>query len=369
MIDINVRFGLTASAHTRLRLAFLMLLLGLASAPVHAAWPAYQCVNPKEGKGSMSPAFGKALDAVGRENAPDAVAAALGNLKPLVHSPLEQGLYDAERGRLQSISGDDAAAIATLSLLLGNPYLSRAQTDRLRVMLAALLLDRQDAAAAIELLNPMSEEACAPLPALARQLLAQAYVSVRQPRLALAQLDALRADSIWDTPQDRDWPGALIQLRCRLDGASACVRQVAELAQEGGLSNAVIAVANQALAHVADDPVAAGALTAARASGLIDAATHVVPRAPVPELTPVKRVMPRYPKEAQRLGISGYVRLKLVLDRDGRVTDARVVDASPKNMFEAASLSAARSARFAPGMKSDNTERTGYFTVRFVIAN
>jgi len=365
---IYTRSGVCRPALSLRLFALLICWCGLAAVPVQAAAPTYQCVNPKEGKGRMSPEFGKALDAVGRETVPDAVAAALADLARLAHSPLEQGLYDAERGRLQSMRGDDAAAIATLSPLLGNPYLSRAQTDRLRVMLAALHLDRHAPAAAIELLQPMAQAACAPLPGLARQLLAQAYVSTRQPQLALAELDALRADAVWDTPRDREWLTALIQLRCRLEGASACVRQVAELAQEGGLSDAVIAVANQALAQVADDPAAADGLAAAQASGLIDAQRQVIPRAPEPELTPVNRVAPRYPREAARRGISGYVRLKLVLDRDGRVTDARVVDSSPKNLFEAASLSAARSARFTPGMNADGTERTGYYTVRFMIA-
>ncbi|CAM5204925.1 TonB family protein [Alishewanella longhuensis] len=48
--------------------------------------------------------------------------------------------------------------------------------------------------------------------------------------------------------------------------------------------------------------------------------------------TPLVRVEPRFPTEAARQGISGWVMLNFSIDESGSVTDVSVVAAEPKNI-------------------------------------
>lgn len=63
---------------------------------------------------------------------------------------------------------------------------------------------------------------------------------------------------------------------------------------------------------------------------------------------PVYRVPPVYPTRAQRAGIEGQVVVELTIGPDGAVTEARVVEASPPQVFDEAALKAARKWRFEP---------------------
>lgn len=64
--------------------------------------------------------------------------------------------------------------------------------------------------------------------------------------------------------------------------------------------------------------------------------------------TPLVRVEPRYPVEAARQGISGWVRLNFSIDESGSVMDVSVVAAEPKNIFEREAIRALRRWKYQP---------------------
>jgi protein TonB len=84
------------------------------------------------------------------------------------------------------------------------------------------------------------------------------------------------------------------------------------------------------------------------------------------DLIPVVRLAPQYPRNAARAGISGWVRLRIVVNPDGSVREARVVEADPRGMFEAAAVTAAMRGRFRPRMvDGEAVESSGEYTVTF----
>jgi protein TonB len=68
-------------------------------------------------------------------------------------------------------------------------------------------------------------------------------------------------------------------------------------------------------------------------------------------LVVLSRVLPRYPPRAEARGIEGWVGLEITVTPAGTVNDARVVDASPKEIFDQAALEAIRRWRFKPAFK------------------
>jgi periplasmic protein TonB len=84
------------------------------------------------------------------------------------------------------------------------------------------------------------------------------------------------------------------------------------------------------------------------------------------ELIPVVRLAPQYPRQAARAGISGWVRLRIVVNPDGSVREARAIEAEPRGLFEAAAVTAAMRGRFRPRMVDGAAvEATGEYTVTF----
>ncbi len=73
-----------------------------------------------------------------------------------------------------------------------------------------------------------------------------------------------------------------------------------------------------------------------------------------------------YPEEARRLGLEGEVRLRLVVDEEGRVQDVKVVR-DPGHGFGAVAARSARSyCRFRPARKDGQTVATEIaYTIRF----
>lgn len=64
---------------------------------------------------------------------------------------------------------------------------------------------------------------------------------------------------------------------------------------------------------------------------------------------PLQRTPPKYPRQAQKKGIEGYVVLSLLIDNHGQVQDIMVVESYPAETFESAALDAIRSWAFRPG--------------------
>lgn len=87
---------------------------------------------------------------------------------------------------------------------------------------------------------------------------------------------------------------------------------------------------------------------------------------PNAELIPVVRLAPQYPRQAARAGISGWVKLRIVVNPDGTVREARAIEAEPRGLFEAAAVSAAMRGRFRPRMVDGQAvEAVGEYTVTF----
>ncbi len=57
---------------------------------------------------------------------------------------------------------------------------------------------------------------------------------------------------------------------------------------------------------------------------------------------------PEYPERARKKGVTGVVKLSLLVGLDGRVQDARVLESEPAGVFDAPALAAVRQWRFEP---------------------
>lgn len=87
------------------------------------------------------------------------------------------------------------------------------------------------------------------------------------------------------------------------------------------------------------------------------------------DLIPIVRLAPQYPRQAAMAKISGWVRLRIVVNPDGSVREARAIDAQPRGIFEAAAVTAALRGRFRPRMVDGvAVESTGEYTVTFSLA-
>ncbi len=66
------------------------------------------------------------------------------------------------------------------------------------------------------------------------------------------------------------------------------------------------------------------------------------------EVIPLFKLAPEYPRKAARAGKEGWVKLEFTITRQGTVTDAAVVEARPRRLFNRAALRAIRKWRFKP---------------------
>lgn len=65
-------------------------------------------------------------------------------------------------------------------------------------------------------------------------------------------------------------------------------------------------------------------------------------------LIPVVKINPIYPMRARMMGIEGFVKVRFIVNKDGRTRDIKVIDASPKNIFEKPTIDAISRWRFKP---------------------
>lgn len=66
------------------------------------------------------------------------------------------------------------------------------------------------------------------------------------------------------------------------------------------------------------------------------------------ELIPVSSARPKYPRSAANRGIEGWVELIFVVNGNGKVENVRVLDASPRGVFEDAAVNAISKWIYAP---------------------
>jgi len=65
--------------------------------------------------------------------------------------------------------------------------------------------------------------------------------------------------------------------------------------------------------------------------------------------TPTSQPPAEYPSGARKRGIEGYVLLSVLVDKNGNVSEARVLESKPPGEFDDYALSAIRSWNFQPG--------------------
>lgn len=66
------------------------------------------------------------------------------------------------------------------------------------------------------------------------------------------------------------------------------------------------------------------------------------------DVIPIVRIDPQWPREALLDGISGYVILEFTIEADGSVSDAEVVEAQPRRLFERNAVRALYKWKFKP---------------------
>ena len=66
------------------------------------------------------------------------------------------------------------------------------------------------------------------------------------------------------------------------------------------------------------------------------------------EVIPIVIIQPTYPREAALSGTEGWVRVEFTITESGTVTDARVIDAEPPQLFNREAIRAIRQWRFKP---------------------
>jgi len=76
------------------------------------------------------------------------------------------------------------------------------------------------------------------------------------------------------------------------------------------------------------------------------------PGGPEQEVMPLNDVRPEYPYRARQQGIEGHIKLAFTINPSGRVENIRVLEASPRNIFDREARRAAARWRFAPRMEN-----------------
>src|SRR5690606_15576362 len=94
----------------------------------------------------------------------------------------------------------------------------------------------------------------------------------------------------------------------------------------------------------------AAATAPAAAPAPASAASEVAgqPGGPEQEVMPLNDVRPEYPYRARQQGIEGHIKLAFTINPQGRVENIRVLEASPRNVFDREARRAAARWRFAP---------------------
>lgn len=84
------------------------------------------------------------------------------------------------------------------------------------------------------------------------------------------------------------------------------------------------------------------------------------------DLLPLQRIPPQYPRDAARGGITGWVQLEVLVNADGSVRSAKVVDAKPRGIFEASAVQAVMRWKFKPKIENGKpVEQRGSQKIEF----
>lgn len=81
-------------------------------------------------------------------------------------------------------------------------------------------------------------------------------------------------------------------------------------------------------------------------------------------LQALNRVNPRYPRRAKIRRIEGHVQLLFIIDKNGFVSDPKVIDSNPKGIFEKSALRAIVKWRFKPDLNGASKKATITFNYK-----
>jgi TonB family protein len=262
-------------------------------------------------------------------------------------------------------AGRPEEAAARAHAALQNVYLEGARIDQMRGVLAQIEANAGRWDGVVEALQPVADRQCRSVPAVFRYLLAEAHIRRGDVQAALIQIDAAQPQ---DTAEGLQWMRTALALDCAEAPGVACAVRVLRYAQTPGPSAGLQALVDEHLKSLAGIAELRPRLEQAHEAGLLDADFRLIPRSPsvVDELRPLKRIAPKYPREALLHGQQGYVELEITVDRNGDVINARVVDSAPPGVFDRAALAAAWKGSFQPRIVDGQpAETTGRYVVQF----
>ncbi|MCJ8326086.1 MAG: energy transducer TonB [Campylobacterales bacterium] len=81
-------------------------------------------------------------------------------------------------------------------------------------------------------------------------------------------------------------------------------------------------------------------------------------------LQTLRKVNPRYPRRAKIKRLSGFVKLVFTISKEGNVSNVRILDSNPKEMFEKSSIKAIKRWKF----KASNENKDATITFNFRLA-
>lgn len=82
------------------------------------------------------------------------------------------------------------------------------------------------------------------------------------------------------------------------------------------------------------------------------------------DATPIVRITPKYPVQAARDGIEGWVKLSFTINEAGGVEDVEIIDAQPKRIFNKAAKRALKKWKYKPKIVDGKAVRRTGLTVQ-----